>query len=119
MAAQYEGLSGFLAPDGIYYACDYLGHVDLAKRLVEKYKMELFLSQLDSNEVPNFIKFGCKPWTTKEGIPGDDHAFCSDAPTPVQVSWVLANLGAMTAVQREDIRKAFKRFDVDLGGGEQ
>ncbi|WP_024634264.1 MULTISPECIES: hypothetical protein [Paenibacillus] len=32
----YNGLSGFLAPDGVFHECAYQEHKDLAVRLVEK-----------------------------------------------------------------------------------
>ena len=35
------GLSGYLAPDGIFYECDYGKHSELANELIEKYKIKI------------------------------------------------------------------------------
>ncbi|MEM5669371.1 hypothetical protein AAHB59_13200 [Bacillus cereus] len=62
------GLSGYLAPDGIFYECDYGKHSELANELIEKYKIK---NKTNYNEIATrgeFLKFGTYPWSSKEGV---------------------------------------------------
>lgn len=108
---RYAGLSGFLAPDGVFHECVYMEHKELAVKLVKQYEVKFFDG--DSNHVPCFIKFGCYPWAEKEGNSGC-HAFGFDEPTEPQVAWLLANLDRMTDVQRSSVLRNLESWDVDL-----
>lgn len=110
-SVQYEGLSGFLAPDGVFYECAYMKHNDLALTLVKQYGVNLFAG--DSNNVPNFIKFGCVPWVDKQGNSGC-HAYGHDEPTEQQVTWLLTNLDRMTEVQRRWILRDLDSREIDF-----
>ncbi|WJM05848.1 hypothetical protein [Paenibacillus sp. PK1-4R] len=107
----YNGLSGFLAPDGVFHECAYQEHKDLAVRLVEQYKVELF--EGDTNKVPNFIKFGCLPWVDKQGNSGC-HVLGQNKPTNEQVTWLLTKLDRMTDVQQRLILGELHHWDIDV-----
>ncbi|OMF30929.1 hypothetical protein [Paenibacillus sp. FSL H8-0259] len=109
----YAGLSGFLAPDGIFHSCGYQEHRHLAVELVKQYDVQFFDG--DSNKVPNFIKFGCFPWVDKKGDSGC-HAFGHDEPTPEQAAWLLANVDRMTDIQRRQILRDLVFWEIDISG---
>ena len=95
-------LSGYLAPDGIYYECEYERHYKLAQELVVKY--DLGIRKPDANQFGEFIKFGCYPWvSSKEGDAGC-HVFVTrdltKPPTKKQLDWLAENWWRMTAKQQ-------------------
>lgn len=110
MSAKY-GLSGFLAPDGIFYECGYKEHQNLAVELVQSYKVNFFDG--NENKVPEFIKFGCDHDVGKEGN-GGCHVFMWESPTPKQLRWLLDNLERMTGVQQRSILSNLDSFDINL-----
>lgn len=113
MTLAYNGLSGFLAPDGVFHECEYQEHRHLAAELVKKYNVQFFDG--DSNKVPNFIKFGCSPWVDKKGDSGC-HAFGHDEPTPEQSAWLLSNVDRMTDIQRRQILRDLAFWEIDVSG---
>lgn len=115
MTQLYAGLSGFLAPDGVFHECAYMEHKDLAVKLVKQYEVNFFDG--DSNHVPCFIKFGCFPWVGKEGNSGC-HAFGFDEPTEPQIVWLLANLDKMTDIQRRSVLRDLDSWDIDVSNYE-
>lgn len=104
------GVSGFLAPDGKFYACGYGKHRELAAELVVQYKV---FFDGDSNKVPNFIKFGCSSWAGPEGDSAC-HCFMWDEPTSEQVEWLTANLDKLTGNQRRRILADLDLYDIEI-----
>lgn len=105
------GLSGFLAPDGEFYACGYMEHSALAVELVEKYDVRFYGG--NSNEVPDFIKFGCSPWVGPEGD-SNCHCFIWNEPTPEQLDWIIQHMGDMTGKQRIRVLRDLDYFDIEV-----
>ncbi len=104
------GLSGYLAPDGEWYPCEYQEHSDKAVELVGKYK----LSETDYNSIATegeFIKFGTAPWTNKEGC-GECHVFLDKfkQPTKPQIQWLSENLNKATERQKNEVLLTFSAF---------
>lgn len=104
------GLSGYLAPDGEWFPCDYQEHCDKAVELVEKYE----LNDSDYNNIAvkgEFIKFGTAPWTNKEGC-GECHVFLDSfrMPTDSQIKWLKQNLNRATDKQKNEVLLVFSAF---------
>ncbi|PFZ80076.1 hypothetical protein COL82_04060 [Bacillus toyonensis] len=100
------GLSGYLAPDGIFYECDYGKHSELANELIEKYKIK---NKTNYNEIATrgeFLKFGTYPWSSKEGCSGC-HVFKSlfHPLSNKQSIWIKENLDKLTDKQRSELNR--------------
>lgn len=98
------GMSGYLAPDGIFYECDYGKHSELAIKLIKKYQIE---DTTDYNQMATngeFIKFGTYPWSKKEGS-GGCHVFKSPFhPLSLkQAFWIKDNRHRLTDKQRFEL----------------
>lgn len=107
-------LSGYLAPDGTYYECEYQEHGTLAVELVEKYGLKI--RRPDTNRFADFIKFGCYPWVdNKQGNDGC-HVFMihdmASPPTEEQVEWLVANWSRMTKNQERSVLQGLDYFDM-------
>jgi hypothetical protein len=104
------GLSGYLAPDGEWFPCEYKEHSEKALELVEKYKLE----ETDYNNIAmkgEFIKFGTVPWTEKEGN-SMCHVFINrfKKPTLQQIEWLNKNLNKATDKQKNEVLRTFSSF---------
>lgn len=104
------GLSGFLAPDGQFFECEYQEHQRLASNLVVKYNIQFNGS---SNEIPAFIKFGCHPWVSKEGD-GGCHCFIWEEPNEKQMTFIRDNFERMTKQQQLSILRDLDSFSIDI-----
>lgn len=107
---EYDGLSGFLTPDGTFHPCAYQEHRELAVKLVEQYQIDF--TDGDSNHIPNFIKFGCLPWVDKSGNSGC-HVFSQSKPTEKQETWLLQHLERMTEVQQRIVLGALEKTGIE------
>lgn len=112
---QTTGLSGFLAPDGVWYPCGYNEHGRLARELCEKYERNEFLGVYDQNVLAmksDFIKFGLD----REGI---GHFFYNRTlpQTEVQIQWLRENTHRMTIDQRDGVEGMFHRMKRKNKGG--
>jgi hypothetical protein len=102
------GLSGYLAPDGIWYPCGYQEHDVKAGELVKKYGLD---KTNDYNSIATkgeFIKFGTAPWSKKEGN-ATCHSFLNRVvePTQEQVEWLNQNLNKATDKQKNEVLRTF------------
>lgn len=104
------GLSGFLAPDGQFFECEYHEHQRLATELVLQYKIQFNGS---SNEIPAFIKFGCHPWVGKEGD-GGCHCFIWEEPTEDQLKFLKEKFQRMTKQQQLSVLRDLDSFNLDI-----
>ncbi|WP_422661613.1 hypothetical protein ACK8P5_26180 (plasmid) [Paenibacillus sp. EC2-1] len=101
------GLSGFLAPDGVFYPCSYLEHSALAKKLIKEYDVNLY----DGDYNKLFIKFGCDPWTGPMGT-GMCHVFMFEEPTPDQLEWLNNSIDRATDKQRRIIEEHLDSYEL-------
>lgn len=110
-----HGLSGYLAPDGEWYPCEYQEHDEKARELIEKYTLE----ETDYNSLAmggEFVKFGTAPWTSKEGN-SMCHVFMNrfKNPTPLQIDWLKENLHQATDKQKNEVlRNLVMYYKIEL-----
>ncbi len=104
------GLSGYLAPDGIFYECDYGKHGELAKKLIEKYQINYTMDYNEMATKGEFLKFGTYPWTGKEGCNGC-HVFKSlfHPLTNKQAMWIMENMHKLTDKQRFELKVSLEQ----------
>ena len=115
MAYWDYGLTGYLAPDGTFYFCEYQEHQEKAKQLVEKYG--LAKEAADSNEIAqyDFLKFGCAPWLNDKTGDHMCHVFISFSkePSPQQLAWLDSHWRDMTYQQSLQLMRGLKRFKLE------
>jgi hypothetical protein len=105
------GLSGYLAPDGIWYPCEYEKHDAKAVELIKKYGLD---KNDDFNSIATkgeFIKFGTAPWSKKGGN-ATCHCFLNRMvePTQKQVVWLNQNLNKATDKQKNEVLRTFSLY---------
>lgn len=102
MRNQGVGLSGFLAPDGKWYACGYAEHGDLAIELAETYALDY--NETNHNDLAtegDFVKFGLNHSSdTMNGHVFFNH---SQQLNQEQVDWLYQNVGKGTERQQRDV----------------
>lgn len=109
---QMTGISGFLAPDGVWYPCGYKEHEYLANDLCKKYGRNEFLDSNNQNDLAlesDFMKFGLDYNGATEG----GHFFYNRdvTQTDAQVQWLRDNMHRMTETQSTYVRILLHRLD--------
>ena len=106
------GLSGFLAPDGVWYPCGYKEHGALAYDLCKKYGRNEFLGANNQNALAinsDFVKFGLD----RNGTTISGYFFYNRTlpQTEAQVKWLRENTHRMTADQRDSVEGMLHRME--------
>jgi hypothetical protein len=116
MQLKTYGLSGYLAPDGIFYECKFKEHQELAMKLKRKYKLSFLPEEYNDLAMRGeFIKFGTYPGTPKKGCSGC-HVFksFSHSLTKEQVFWLRNNLDRLTDMQHQELINFLDENEIEM-----